>query len=97
MSYCGGPEPLEMEVPWDRSHKITGKTEDSESWHRKVGLVPSLAGGSIHWRPVDLTSQPVAHEFSYSRSVYIWPFGPPKCMKMVSAAAGERGRRDTGA
>src|SRR5258708_6210890 len=30
MSYCGGPEPLETEVLWDRSHKITGKTEDSE-------------------------------------------------------------------
>src|ERR1700692_2602291 len=68
MSYYGGPEPLEMEVSWDRSHKITGKTEDSEGCNRKVGLVPILAGNSIHWRPVDLTSQPVAHDLSYSRT-----------------------------
>ena len=53
MSYYGGAEPLEMEAFWDRSHKITGKTEDSEGCNRKVGLVPILAGNSIHWRPVD--------------------------------------------
>jgi|SRR5580693_10541417 hypothetical protein len=94
MSYCGGPEPLEMEVSWDRSHKITGKAEDSEGCNPKVGLVPIREDNSIHWRPVDLTSQPAAHDFSYSRSL---PRRGPPPQQISNLQTGATGGSPVGA